>query len=231
MRLLVGTSGYNYDAWKGRFYPEGLPAKKWLAYYAERFATVEINYTFYRNPNRKTYENWAAETPPAFSFALKASQRITHRARLKEAAEPLQFFCDGSTALGDKRGPILFGLPPNLEKDLPRLQAFLTLLPNDVRAAFEFRHASWLDEETFATLRSAGAALCIADAAELETPCVATAPWGYLRLRREDYDDAALDRWADRIRAAGWTDDVLVYFKHEDEAKGPALAAALRSRF
>lgn len=229
MRVLVGTSGYNYDTWKGPFYPEDLPAKKMLSFYATRFSTVEINYTFYRHPTAKTYEGWAAETPAGFSFALKASQRITHRARLKDAEEPVRFFCEGATALGDKRGPILFGLPPNLKKDLPRLQAFLATVPAGVRAAFEFRHPTWLDDETFAALREAGAALCVADSDDLETPCVATAPWGYLRLRKADYDPAALERWAGLVEGAGWAEEVFVYFKHEDEARGPALADALRA--
>lgn len=228
--MLVGTSGYNYDTWKGRFYPEGLASKRWLSFYAGRFPTVEINYTFYRHPSAKTYEGWAAETPAGFTFALKASQAITHRARLKDAEERVRFFCDGTTALGDKRGPVLFGLPPNLKKDLPRLRAFLATLPTGLRAAFEFRHASWLDEETFAALREAGASLCVADSEDLETPCVATAPWGYLRLRRADYDAAALDRWAGLLRSTGWTEEVFVYFKHEDEARGPALADELRGK-
>lgn len=227
MRVLVGTSGYNYDTWKGRFYPEDLPAKKMLSFYATRFPTVEINYTFYRNPSVSTYEGWAGETPAGFSFALKASQRITHRARLKNAEEPTRFFCDGTRVLGDKRGPVLFGLPPNLKKDLPRLREFLATLPAGLPAAFEFRHPTWLDDETFGALREAGAALCVADAEELETPCVATAPWGYLRLRKPDYDAEAIATWAGRIRDAGWTGDVHVYFKHEDEARGPALADLL----
>ena len=231
MRVLVGTSGYNYDTWKGLFYPSDLPAKRWLAFYAERFPTVEINYTFYRHPSPKTYQGWADETPPEFSFALKASQRITHRARLKEAEESTRFFCEGSAALQAKRGPILFGLPPNLKKDIPRLTAFLAGLPTGVRAAFEFRHSSWLDDETYATLRERGAALCVADAEALQTPPVATAPWGYLRLRRTDYSESELDRWAERIRGTGWTDDVFVFFKHEDEARGPQWAEALQKRF
>jgi len=231
VRLLVGTSGWNYDVWKGKFYPADLPAARWLAFYAERFPTVEVNSTFYRHPKRETYDAWSGETPERFCFALKAAQGITHRRRLKDAEDAVRFFVDGSAALAAKRGPVLFQLPPNFKKDVERLRRFLGWVSGEIRAAFEFRHESWLDDEVFDLLRQAGAALCVADSEELATPCRATAPWGYLRLRREDYDDAAIDAWADKIRAAGWTDDVLVYFKHEDDAKGPRLADALRARF
>jgi len=231
MRLLAGTSGYNYDAWKGRFYPDDLPSSKWLAFYAERFPTVEINSTYYRIPAVKVFASWAAQTPDHFRFAIKASQRITHQARLKpEATDTTRFFLERTTALGTKLGPVLFQLPPNLKKDAPRLAAFVATLGTGTRAAFEFRHASWFDDEIYATLRAAGAALCIADSTDLATPLVATAPYGYLRLRREDYGEDDLDRWAGRIRDAGWTEEVFVYFKHEDEARGVELANGLARR-
>src|SRR5262249_17868159 len=158
----------------------------------------------------------------AFCFGVKASQRITHQARLKEpqAAETVHFFLKQAAALGPKLGPVLFQLPPNLKKDVPRLAAFLDALPSGIRAAFDFRNPSWFDADVFAALRTSGAALCIADSDGLATPLVVTSPFGYLRLRREDYDDAAVEAWAERIDGAGWSDDVFVYFKHEDEAKG-----------
>jgi len=230
MRVLVGTSGWNYDPWRGPFYPEDLAKTKWLGWYASRFPTVEINYSYYRIPTEKTLRDWAAGTPESFRFALKASQKITHEARLDDAGEVTTFFCERTRLLGEKLGPILFQLPPSLKKDAERLRTFLAGLPAGTRAAFEFRHASWFDEETWGTLRGAGAAVCVADSEDLETPLVATAPWGYLRLRREDYADADLDRWAERIRGAGWTEDVHVYFKHEDAARGPQLADALIAR-
>jgi len=232
MRVYVGTSGYNYAAWKGRFYPEGLPAKEWLAYYAERFPTVEMNATFYRIPTAEVVVGWAERTPESFRFAVKASQRITHYGRLNpETTDTTRFFLERAAALGPKLGPVLFQLPPNMKKDVARLRGFLAQLPAETNAAFEFRHASWFDEEVYASLHAAGAALCIADTEDLTTPVVATAASGYLRLRREDYDQAAIDAWAGRIRSAGFSEDVFVYFKHEDEAKGVAFARRLAEQF
>jgi uncharacterized protein YecE (DUF72 family) len=225
MRVLAGTSGYNYDVWKGPFYPEDLARAKMLAFYAGRFPTVEINYSFYRKPTRKALEEWARRTPEGFRFVLKGWQRVTHQARLREAGELVAAFCETARALDGKLGPILWQLPPNLKKDAARLRDFLGTLPADVRSAFEFRHESWFDDETYALLGEAGAALAVAESEELATPLVRTAPFGYFRLRREDYHRAALAAWASRIGAAGFTDDVYVFFKHEDEARGPALAA------
>ena len=184
MRTFVGTSGYNYDEWQGRFYPDKLAKAKRLPYYASRFEAVEINYTYYRFPSEKALAGWAAETPPGFRFALKAWQGITHQRRLKEAAEPARDFLQRVATLGDKLGPVLFGLPPNLPRDLPRLQAFLAALPREAACAFEFRHPSWLDDTVYAALVEAGVALCVADSEDLETPFLRTAPFGYLRLRR-----------------------------------------------
>lgn len=219
----VGTSGYNYDAWRGAFYPEDLPARKMLSYYASQLSTVEINYSFYRKPTPKILQGWAAQVPPEFRFALKAWQRITHQRRLREAGDLLEQFADAARTLGSRLAPVLYQLPPNLKADLPLLREFLAQLPRDLRAAFEFRHESWFQDETWSALRDAGAALCIAQSDELETPAVRTAPFAYLRLRRLDYDEAALRAWAGRIRGLG-ADEVFLYFKHEDEARGPAFA-------
>jgi uncharacterized protein YecE (DUF72 family) len=218
----VGTSGYNYEAWRGSFYPEDLSAKRMLAYYGGRFDTVEINYSFYRKPTPKILEGWAAQVPDGFRFALKAWQRITHQKRLRDCAELVESFADAARTLGGRLAPILYQLPPNLKADLPLLRDFLHQLPRDLRAAFEFRHASWFSDETYAALRDAGAALCIAESDELATPQVRTSDFGYLRLRRLDYDAAALSRWAECART--YPGEVFVYFKHEDEARGPAFA-------
>ncbi|HET8539876.1 MAG TPA: DUF72 domain-containing protein [Anaeromyxobacter sp.] len=233
MRVLAGTSGYSYPAWKGSFYPEKMPASRMLAAYAERLPAVEINATFYRMPAARTLAAWRGQVPPAFVFALKGPQRVTHLKRLAGVADDVGFFHSVAAELGPALGPVLWQLPPSLARDLPRLRDFLALLPRGGRAAFEFRHASWHDDEVLAALAGAGAALCIADDEERSTPAVATAPFGYLRLRRPDYDDAALARWADTVRAQRW-DDAFVFFKHEDEARGPAYAlrfsALLRER-
>jgi uncharacterized protein YecE (DUF72 family) len=228
MRTLIGTSGYSYPAWKGHFYPEDLPAKKFLPFYASRFSTVEINNTFYRMPSAKLVQTWADEVPDGFCFAIKAPQRITHHKRLKECEELVQSLLGAVELLAEKQGPILFQLPPNLKKDVPRLQAFLAAMPKRCRAAFEFRHESWLCDETYEALRAAEAALCIADTEDLSTPLVATANWGYLRLRREDYVESDIREWGNKISAQDW-DNAFVYFKHEDEAKGPAYASLLMS--
>jgi uncharacterized protein YecE (DUF72 family) len=230
MRALVGTSGYNYDEWKGHFYPEKLAKSARLRFYAERFSTVEINYTFYRNPIAKTLAAWAADTPPAFRFSLKAWQGITHRKRLRDAGEAVDFFCKNARALGPKLGPILFGLPPFHRKDAPLLADFLAGLPPDLEAAFEFRHPSWFDDEIYRLLSDEDAALCVAESEELATPLVKTAPFGYFRLRRQDYDAAAVARWAELIHGAGFSGDVYVYFKHEDSARGVSLATELSAR-
>jgi uncharacterized protein YecE (DUF72 family) len=227
---LVGTSGYNYDAWKGPFYPEKLAKSKMLAFYATQFSTVEINYTFYRMPNAKTLEGWAADVPPEFTFALKASQRITHHKRLANVGDELTYFCNTAKTLGARLGPILFQLPPNLKVDVTRLHDFVQQLPRDLRCAFEFRHASWFDDAVYRTLAEAGCALCIADTDDLQTPIERTAKWGYLRLRREDYDDTALAKWAETIISADFENEVFVYFKHEDQALGPAFAKKLAAR-
>ena len=226
MRVLAGTSGFSYKEWKGSFYPEDLPAEGMLSFYAALLPAVEINNTFYRMPKPALLASWAEQVPPEFRFVLKASQRITHHKRLKEAGDEVSYFFQTAATLGDRLGPALFQLPPNLKKDLPRLEAFLAVLPAGARAAFEFRHASWFEDDVFEALRARGAALCVAEDEELATPLVATAGWGYLRLRRQDYDDAAVAAWAEKVRAQAWN-EAFVFFKHEDAGSGPRLAAQL----
>jgi len=223
-RINAGASGYSFKEWKGTFYPHDLKADAMLAWYAERLGTVEINNTFYRMPKATMLEAWAATTPPHFRFAIKASRRITHLARLKaeSAADPLAFLYRNLAALGEKRGPVLFQLPPNLRKDLPRLQAFLALLPDDHRAAFEFREESWFDDDVYRALETAGAALCLSERSDdAPPPLVQTAPWGYVRLRLERYAEDDLRRWARALDASGWK-DIYVYFMHEPTAPGYA---------
>ena len=223
MELHAGTSGFSYKEWKGSFYPEKMKEADMLGYYAERFDTVELNNTFYRLPNESTMQGWASQVPPGFRFSIKASRRITHLKRLKDVAEPTGFLLKATEALGDARGPILFGLPPNMKLDLDRLRGLLELLPSGVRAAIEFRHESWHDDAVFDALREHGVALCIAQTGEEETPFVATAGWGYVRLRREEYQASELLAWRERIAAQEW-DEAFVYFKHEDAGVGPRLA-------
>jgi len=196
-----------------------------LAYYVERFTTVEINATFYRMPNEKTVAGWASTAPAGFTYVLKAPQRITHFARLRGVDEPLRYFCGTARSLGDKLGPLLFQLPPNFKKATDRLGELLSILPNGFRVAFEFRHESWFDDEVYTLLRSHNASLCIADTEEGTTPAVATADFGYLRLRAVEYSDDDLQRWIatiDRV-GSGWS-EAYVFFKHEDSGTGPALA-------
>ena len=226
MTVRVGTSGYNYDEWKGSFYPADLPASRMLAFYAERFDTVEINATFYRMPTPKTLAGWAAGTPAPFVFALKAPQRITHFARLRNVDEPVRYFVDAAQTLGAKLGPILFQLPPNFARDLARLADLLALLPPGLRCAMEFRHDSWFDDEVYERLRGRNVALCIADTEKGTTPLVATADFGYLRLRDEGYGDDELSRWVDAIHVQPWQ-GAWVYFKHEESGTGPAFARRL----
>jgi uncharacterized protein YecE (DUF72 family) len=224
MKLYVGTSGYSYKEWKGTFYPQKLPAKQMLPYYSEHFRTVEINYTFQRMPTASILEAWAGAVPAGFQFALKAPQQITHRKRLKDTGDLVANFLEIAGTLKERLGPLLFQLPATFKKDATRLRAFLALLPREGRAAFEFRHPSWFDDEVFGLLREHHAALCIADEEDdLRVPVVATAAWGCLRLRRPDYDAAALKAWAKQVRKQDWR-DAFVYFKHEDEGKGPQLA-------
>lgn len=224
MNLHVGTSGYSYKEWKGSFYPEDLPDKQMLRFYGERFQTVEINNTFYRMPKESVLEAWSAEVPANFKFVLKAPQQITHIKRLKEAGDSVAYLLKVATTLKEQLGPLLFQLPPYMKKDAPRLSEFLKLLPEDRCAAFEFRHQSWFDDEIFGLLRAHHAVLCIAEAEnDLQIPFISTADWGYLRLRRPDYGDKELKEWGKRVRDQNWR-EVFVFFKHEEEGKGPAMA-------
>jgi uncharacterized protein YecE (DUF72 family) len=224
MNLYVGTSGYSYKEWKGTFYPEDLPAKQMLHFYGERFRTVEINNTFYRMPKESVLEAWADEVPPDFKFILKAPQRITHIQRLKNVDDSVSYLLNVAATLQHRLGPLLFQLPPNAKKDAGRLRDFLALLKEPYRAAFEFRHESWFDDEIFGLMRDHRVALCIAEAeGDLEVPFVSTADWGYLRLRRPDYTDADLVQRAERVQSQDWR-DAFVFFKHEEEGKGPQMA-------
>jgi uncharacterized protein YecE (DUF72 family) len=228
LTVRVGTSGYNYPEWKGAFYPADLPASKMLAYYVARFSTVEINATFYRMPTAKTLAAWRDAAPDGFTYVLKAPQRITHMARLRDVDEPLRYFCETARTLGPRLGPLLFQLPPNFKKAPDRLSDLLARLPPDLGAALEFRHASWFDDEVCGLLRGHNAALCIAETDGGATPSVATADWGYLRLRAAEYTDADLLRWIAAIRRTGaaWR-ETFVFFKHEDAGTGPRLAGRL----
>ena len=232
MRLRVGTSGYNFPEWKGTFYPPKLPAAQMLPYYAERLSTVEINYTFYRMPNAKTVAGWDQAVPAGFTFVLKAPQRITHIARLKNVDDPLRYFTETARPLGDKLGPILVQLGPNFKQDLARLRDFLTLFPADLRCACEFRHASWFEDPVYDALRTANAALCVADTEQGHTPLVATADFGYFRLRDEGYTEGDLEKWMETVKAIGngWK-DAFVFFKHEESGEGPKLAEKFAALF
>jgi uncharacterized protein YecE (DUF72 family) len=235
MRILAGTSGYSYKQWKGSFYPAELPDAQMLRYYATRLRTVEINNTFYRMPTKTLVEKWKAEVGEDFTFVLKASQRLTHRKRLHDCALDLAYFLETAGVLGRTLGPVLFQLPPFFKKDAERLRTFLALLPKGTRAAFEFRHASWFDDETYETLRQGGAALCAADtdeSGEVGPPLLSLCGWGYLRLRRADYSESELRAWVERVQALPWR-EAFVFFKHEEEGKGARFAerfAALAAR-
>lgn len=224
MQFHVGTSGYSYPKWKGSFYPQKLPQKEMLSYYAEHFTAVEINGTFYKMPSKGDLASWIKQVPGDFCFTLKAPQAITHFKRLKDAAKPTRQLFKIAAALKNKLGPILFGLPPNMKKDLLRLQAFLKLIPKKSKAAFEFRHESWFDNEVFDCLRDHRIAVCIADGEDLpKTPLVSTTDWGYVRLRREKYTKRSLASWIARLRSQPWR-EAYVFFKHEDTGTGPKFA-------
>jgi uncharacterized protein YecE (DUF72 family) len=234
-RLYAGASGYSFKEWKGTFYPEDMKPDAMLAYYAERLPTVEINNTFYRMPKTSVLENWAATVPEGFRFSIKASRRITHMSRLRaeSSAESLKYLYQNLGALGKKRGPVLFQLPPFFKKDLPRLTEFLSLLPPGHRAAFEFRNDSWFEDDVYAALKGAGAALVLSEREDnAPPPLVETASWGYVRLRLEEYSEEALRAWAERLGATGWR-EICAYFMHEPTAPAYAqsLMDAARARF
>jgi uncharacterized protein YecE (DUF72 family) len=225
MNLYVGTSGYSYKEWKGSFYPEKIPAKDMLSYYASRLQAVELNNTFYRMPQKSMVESWKAQVPDTFRFSVKASQRITHFKRLKEAGSETKFMLETVSALEDRLGVVLFQLPPNMKKDIERLDTFLQDLPAETPAAFEFRHPTWFDDDVLALLRSQNRALCVSDTDDMPASHIdKTADWGYMRLRRVAYSESDLKEWIDRMRAQEWK-RTFVFFKHEDEGTGPKLAA------
>jgi len=225
MNLYVGTSGYSYKEWKGSFYPEKIPAKAMLRFYSERLSTVEINNSFYRMPQKSMLENWKEQVPATFRFSLKAPQRITHFKRLKDTEEETKYFFETASVLEGQFGVVLFQLPPNLKKDLPRLEAFVNNLPQYPFAAFEFRHPTWFDDDVLELLRSQNRALVVSDTDDMPTTHIdKTADWGYLRLRRVNYSEENLADWHQRIRAQDWK-ETFVFFKHEDEGTGPKLAA------
>jgi uncharacterized protein YecE (DUF72 family) len=227
VNVFVGTSGYNYPEWRGTFYPEKFSTAKMLAYYAERFPTVEINYTFYRVPTEKLLAGWAAGTPEAFSFTLKAPRRITHDAKLQRCEEITQVFCRTAQTLGRKLGLLLFQLPPTFQKNIDVLRAFTEILPDGTRAAFEFRHPSWFDAAVFEALRERRLALCVADSEKLSAPVEMTAEYAYFRLRDEGYQQPDIERWAKTIRELPGVGDAYVYFKHEEQGLGPEFAKRL----
>jgi len=232
MHIRVGTSGYSYKEWKGTFYPDDLPAAKMLPYYGERFDSVEINNTFYRMPDVKMVAKWGEQVPDGFTFVLKAPQRITHQKRLVGAGDDLRQLFEAGEVLGSKLGPVLFQLPPFSRKDALKLREFVAILPPDRRVAFEFRHDSWFDDEIYAILRDRDIALCAADTDEVTDPdalVIPTASWGYMRLRRTEYAPGQLTAWAERVEKQSWS-DAYVFFKHEDEGKGPRFAVEFRAQ-
>jgi uncharacterized protein YecE (DUF72 family) len=225
MNLYIGTSGFGYKEWKGKFFPSDIKPADMLRFYAERFNAVEINNTFYRMPTKELLEAWLKEVPASFVFGLKAPQKITHIRRLKDAQQELAYFLEVAGILKNQLGPLLFQLPGNFKKDVVRLRDFLKLLPADLRVAFEFRHESWFDDEIFGALKEHKAALCIAESEETpEVPFQPTADWGYFRLRRLDYTDADLKSWFTKIKAQKDWSDTYVFFKHEEQAFGPKFA-------
>jgi uncharacterized protein YecE (DUF72 family) len=227
MRILTGMSGFSYKEWKGLFYPADLPADGMLGYYASQFPVVEINSTFYRMPTEKTLLDWARQVPEGFTFAIKASRRITHNQRLQNVDRLTQYLLQTTSALERARGPILFLLPPNMKKDMARLQSFLPLLPRVGRVALECRHASWFDDEVYSALRAREIALVASEQEDRATPIQATAPWGYVRLHRPGYSDDDLKSWLDRIRSQNWS-EAYVFFQHEESIAGPQIGLKFR---
>src|SRR5262245_50649493 len=232
MNVLVGTSGFAFKEWKGPFYPEDLKDDAMLGFYSGKYATVEINNTFYRLPKEHVLQDWTSQVPDGFTFSIKASQRITHFARIKpECESALQFLLKNTESLGTRLGPILFQLPPNLKKDLDRLRAFLAMLPANRRFANEFREQSWFEDDVFDVLRERDVPMCLIDQPDFAAPFVSTASWGYLRLHRFDYNDFALSNWSRRIAQEKWG-DVFVYLKHDEgEGSGPPAVDGLLRAF
>jgi len=229
VRVWAGTSGFAYKEWRGSFYPEDAKSDELLRHYGEKLNAVEINSTFYRMPRRSVLERWTTMVPEDFTFALKASRRITHQSRLTGTDDSVSYLWEQAQGLGRHLGPILFQLPPNFRVNEERLKSFVGSLPQGLRAAFEFRHESWYDESVFQTLRDHDAALCIADADQGETEVVRTASWGYARLRREAYSEAEVEAWLQRFDGHAWS-EVFCFFKHEEGPTGPETAKVMLSR-
>ncbi|MEO8621769.1 MAG: DUF72 domain-containing protein [bacterium] len=232
MKLLAGTSGFAFKEWKGSFYPGDCKDDAMLGLYASKFPAVEINNTFYRLPKEQVLLDWAAQVPDPFTFAIKASQRITHYARLKpESLSAVEFLMKNTSALGSRLGPILFQLPPNMKKDYDRLRVFLDTLPLDRRFTIEFRHESWFEDDVFDVLRARDIAMCVSEAADFAAPLVSTASWGYVRLHKLDYDDAGLAQWARTIASQPWS-DAYVFFKHDEGiGSGPPAVSSFVTAF
>jgi uncharacterized protein YecE (DUF72 family) len=229
MRVAAGTSGFSYKEWQGTFYPEKFAASRMLEFYAARLPAVELNNTFYRMPADALIQGWESKSPANFQFILKAPRSMTHIRKLDDCAETLGRFIGAASRLGAKLGPMLFQLPPNFQKNTARLEAFLRLLPEPARVAFEFRHPSWYDEDTYAVLRRHNVALCTADVDDEDAPpIVPTASFGYLRLRRLDYTQEQIAGWAEQVRRQPF-EEAYVFFKHE--LKAPALATAFNAHF
>ena len=228
MKTWIGTSGFQYPEWKGKFYPEDLSTAKMLTFYAGVFNTTEVNYTFRSIPSEKTIDRWCSETPEQFRFSLKAPQRVTHFAKLRDCGEVLKVFFEAVKGLGEKMGPVLFQLPPTFKCDAGVLREFLSAIPKGMRVAFEFRHESWFSDEVFGVLSGANAALCLAESEDITTPRVVTADFGYLRLRRLDYTASDIKNWARFLEKESKTwPEVFAYFKHEETCVGPGFAKAL----
>ena len=228
MNIFIGTSGYSYKEWKGKFYPEKIPPKEMLLFYSERLDSVEINNTFYHMPVENVLSSWAGQVPDNFVFALKAPQIITHLKRLKNVEEETGYLSRSLSVLGQKLGPVLFQFPGSFRADKNALEDFLMLIPENIPCTFEFRSPSWLVAEIFDLLSEKGCSLCISDTDENPAnEIIDTAPWGYLRLRRSDYKDADLAQWLKDISSQKW-EKAFVFFKHEDEAIGPEMALRFR---
>ena len=224
MQWLAGTSGYSYKEWKGAFYPEDIAPGDMLAFYGSKLPAVEINNTFYRMPKPSVLAAWRDSVPVDFRFSIKASRRITHQSRLKDCEESVNYLAAGLETLEHKLGCVLCQLPPYLTKDEERLEAFLSIWPKAFPVAMEFRHGSWFDRQTVDTLKRHDVAICVSEDGKLPMPgCIATTDWVYLRLRKPDYDDAALGGWVDLAAAAGASRG-FAFFKHEDEGAGPRMA-------
>jgi len=229
MAVLVGTSGWQYDDWRGRFYPSDLPKRAWLSSFASRFPTVEVNNSFYRLPSAETFRRWREETPDGFVMAVKASRYITHVRRMRDCREPVKLFWSRARGLGSRLGPVLFQLPPRFPADPDRLSSFLRVLPRTMRAAFEFRDPSWETKEVFGILDAAGAAFVLADRPRARIPEVVTGGWSYVRFHQgrelaPGYPRAKLRRWTERIRSLP-ARDVFVYFNND--TGGAAVRDAL----